>query len=222
MKRHATKLLLAAALAAMLVAPASAGWFNQGTKCNGELTTTTYDLDTCDAILLRCGLDVTVRFGDTQSVALVMDENLVELYEIEARGGTLIIDADKNPRAHKKAYLEVTLNSMKRLKISGAGDIDVLDYAGDKLELIIDGAGDVVVDGRADRLEVTLNGAGDIDTRKLEAKEAEVSVNGAGDVSVFASESADISINGVGDVDVYGKPEHFAKSIHGLGDIDLK
>ena len=36
---------------------------------------------------------MTIRFGDTQEIALTMDENLVELYEIEARGGTLVIDA---------------------------------------------------------------------------------------------------------------------------------
>ncbi len=222
MIRATIKLLLVLALAIALAAPASAGFFGQGVKGNGDLTTKTYDLDTCDAILLRCGLDVTVKFGDTQQVALTMDENLVELFEIEARGGTLVIDAEKNPRPHKKAHLEVTLNSMKRLKISGAGDIEVIDYDGAELELLIDGAGDLEVDGRAERLEIVLNGAGDIDARRLEVRDAEVTVNGAGDVSVYASSSADITINGVGDVDVYGKPEHFARSIQGIGDIDKK
>ena len=222
MIRRTTKLLLAIALCLALAVPASAGFFNRGTEGNGELTTVTYDLDDCDRILLECGLDITVRFGDHQTVALTVDENLVELYEIESRNGRLVIDADKNPRPHKKTRLEVTLKQLDQLKISGAGDIEIIDYDGADLELIIDGAGDIEVDGRVDNLDITLNGAGDIDARKLTARDVEVTVNGAGDVTVFASGSADLSINGVGDIDIYGKPEHFAKSVSGVGDIDRK
>ena len=222
MIRQATKLLLVFALVLSLAAPASAGFFGHGTEGNGELTTVTYDLDDCDRILLECGLDITVRFGDHQSIALTVDENLVELYEIESRNGRLVIDADKNPRPHKKTHLEVTLKQLSHLKISGAGDIEIIDYAGTDLELVIDGAGDLEVDGRVDNLDITLNGAGDIDARKLEAREVAVTVNGAGDVTVFAAESADVAINGVGDIDVYGQPENFVSSVNGIGDIDRK
>jgi Putative auto-transporter adhesin, head GIN domain len=225
MTRRAVPLLLALALTASLAAPvpAHAGWFTGGgTEGNGNLVTKSYDVENCDAILLRCGLDITVRFGDTQKVELTMDENLVDLYEIESRRGTLVIDADDEPRPDKRAHLEVTLRGMERLKVSGAGDIDVIKYDGKDLELVVDGAGDVEIDGKAKRVDIVINGAGDIDARHLEADDAEVSVNGAGDVSVFARKSADVSINGVGDVDVYGDPEEFAQSINGLGDIDRR
>jgi hypothetical protein len=220
MSRQALRILLFLALVALLAAPASAGWFDRGTDGSGEMVTTNYDLAACDALLLRCGLDVTVRLGDAQSVALTVDENLVEKYEITARGGTLVIDAEDNPRPGKNARLEVTLTAMKQLRLTGAGDIEVIGYEGGDLALVIDGAGDLEIDGRAGRLEITLSGAGDIDARRLEAREAEVTLNGAGDVKVFASESADVTVNGVGDVDVYGQPERFAKAVHGVGDID--
>ena len=222
MIRHATKILLILALTIGLAIPASAGFFDRHTDGNGKLTTVTYDLADCSKILLICGLDVTIRFGDSQDVALTVDENLVELYDIEAHRGTLEIDADKSPRPHKKARLELTLKNLEHLKIDGAGDIEISDYDGDALEFVLTGAGDLEVDGKVRRLEITINGAGDIDARRLEAREADVTVNGAGDVTIFASESADVTINGVGDVDVYGKPEHFAKAIHGIGDIDRK
>ena len=223
MMRHATKLLLALALIALLVAPASA-WniFNHGTKGNGDLTTTTYDLDRCDKILLECGLDIRVTFGDQQSIELTMDENLVELYDLDVRGGTLVIDADKNPRPNKKARLDLVLTDLTRLKVEGAGDIEVVDYDGETLELIVEGAGDIEIDGRVDSLDIEVDGAGDIDTRHLKAHDAEVTVNGAGDVDVFADRSADVTINGVGDIDVYGQPEQFTKSVNGIGDIDRK
>jgi len=222
MIRPAARILLVFAFAAFLAAPASAGWFGRGIEGNGELVTRDYDLDDCDAIQLRCGLDITVKFGDKQKVSLTMDENLVDLFEIESRRGTLIVDAEDSPQPSHRARLELTLAKLTMLNVSGAGDIDVEDYDGEDLEVIIDGAGDVAIDGRAKSVMIRVNGAGDINARKLEAEEAEVSVNGAGDVSVFASKFADVTINGVGDVDVYGDPEHFAQAIHGIGDIDRK
>ena len=200
MSRLATIVLFALTVAASLAVPARAGLFDRHPRGNGELTTKTYDLDPCHAILLSCGLDLTIRLGDAQSVALTIDENLVEYYQIEARHGTLVIDADESPRPHRSARLDITLTGLDELEVAGAGDIDVRDYRGESLELRIDGAGDV-------------------DARELEAREVEVAINGAGDVDVHATASADIEINGVGDVDVWGEPAQFAKSVHGIGDI---
>ena len=223
MIRHACKPLLALILVALLAAPASAwSFFKGGTEGNGDLVTQTYDLADCDKIHLECGLDIRITFGKDQKIELTMDENLVELYDLDVRGGTLVIDADDNPRPHRRARLELTLTELSRVKVEGAGDIEVVDFDGETLALIVEGAGDIEVEGRVDSLDVEVDGAGDIDTRHLKAHDAEVTVNGAGDVDVFADRSADITINGVGDVDVYGKPDDFKKAIHGIGDIDRK
>jgi len=212
-----------AALAILLTVPAAAldigDFFHRGEKGDGEMTTVTYDLADCDEIDLKCGLDIDIRFGREQRVALTVDGNLVEMYEIAARGDRLVVDADDNPRPSRGARLELTLRALSRVKISGAGDITVAGYEGDELELAISGAGDVELDGSVGTLEIRLDGAGDIDARRLEARVAAVTVNGAGDVRVFASESADIEVNGVGDVDVYGDPRDLDKSVHGIGSV---
>ena len=68
----------------------------------------------------------------------------------------LAIDADDNPRPGKNARLEVTLTAMTQLRLTGAGDIEVISYEGEDLALIIDGAGahwPVV----AERLAIGLN-----------------------------------------------------------------
>lgn len=222
MIRRAAPLVLAMLLAASVALPARAGWFDRGIDGNGDMVTKRYDVEDCDAILLRCGLDIHVKFGKEQKIELTMDENLVDLYGIESKRGSLVVDADDNPQPSARAKLELTLRKLTRLKVSGAGDIEVEDYDGEELELIVDGAGDVEVDGKAKSVVIVVNGAGDIDARKLRAENVEVTVNGAGDVEVFASKSADVSINGVGDVDVYGDPEELARSVSGLGDISRR
>jgi hypothetical protein len=220
MTRRITLALLALVL--VLSAPASAGWFDRGTKGNGDMETRTYDLDDCHAVLLECGLDIDISFGGDQSVALTMDENLFDHFEIEERGGVLVVSADDNPKPSRGARLELVLGKLDHVDIRGAGDIRIDDFDGDDLLIEIAGAGDIEATGKVKDLVLEISGAGDIDARDLEAERAEVTVNGAGDVKVYASKMCDVTINGVGDVDVYGKPAEFEKSVNGIGDVDRK
>ncbi len=220
-RRFTTPALVVAALV-LIAAPAAAWSLFGGEDGNGDLIDTAYDLDTCDAIRLECGLDLVVTLGDEQRVVLVMDENLVDNFSLEARGGVLVIDAEDDPRPSKRARLELTLTALGRVDIEGAGDVDVIGYRGEELAISVDGAGDLDLDGTVDRLVIEVDGAGDIDARDLHAREAIVEVDGAGDVELHASESADVTINGVGDVDVHGDPARLQKSVHGLGSIARK
>lgn len=218
-----TRKLIFLTLALVLVAAsASAGIFSRGEKGNGDMVETTYDLDDCTAVLLECGLDIDITFGNKQSITLIMDENLVKFYDIDERSGTLVVDADDNPRPSRKARLELTLRKLESVEIEGAGDIVIEDFDGDELEIEIDGAGDIEATGKTEYIRLHVDGAGDIDTRKLEAERADVTINGAGDVKVYASKACDVTINGVGDVDVYGKPADFHKDVNGIGDVDRK
>lgn len=220
MTRKILLLSTVAMLTVFLVSPASAGFFGRGVKGNGDMTTVSYDLDDCDQILLSCGLDVDIVFGDVQKIELTVDENLVDLYVLEVDGGTLLIDTEKSTRANKRTKLSLTLTSLTDLRIEGAGDIDIEAFDGRELSLVVEGAGDLDIDGEVGNLDVRVDGAGDINAKNLHARDVEVEINGAGDIKVYATDSADVTINGVGDVDVYGKPDDFTKSIHGIGDID--
>ena len=55
----------------------------------------------------------------------------------------------------------------------------------ERLEIEIDGAGDIEANGKVEYLKLHVDGAGDIDTRDLEAERADVVINGAGDVKVY-------------------------------------
>jgi hypothetical protein len=228
LSRSLNKLFVIAATAVVLAAPAAAtafefaDLFHHGTRGDGELVAVPFELAACSEVVLQCGLDIDVTFGPQQKITLRMDQNLVENFKIEERGGVLVVDAVKNPRPSRHACLEVTLRTLDRLAVEGAGDVSIRGYDGERLALAIDGAGDVDVEGRAGEVVVSVDGAGDIDARHLEARVADVTVNGAGDVDIFASESATTVINGVGDIDVYGKPAEFTKDVNGVGAISRR
>ena len=115
MSRLLRSFVLGAAIAVALAGPAAAfdfhHLFHHGPRGNGELTSVSYDLKTCSEVTLKCGLDIDVTIGPQQKITLLMDKNLVAHYEIEARDGVLVIDADKNPRPSRGAGLEVTLTA---------------------------------------------------------------------------------------------------------------
>jgi hypothetical protein len=193
-----------------------------GERGNHDLTTVSIDVAACDEVLLKCGLDVDISFGDRQSVALVVDANLVDRYSIMARDGLLTIAANDHPRPSKGARLVVTLRALEQLAVEGSGDVAITGYHGPHLALDISGSGDVTLAGQADTLRVSVEGAGDVDAHACRAGSASVTVDGAGDVKVFARDHADVAINGVGDVDVYGNPPDFEPAVNGVGEVRRK
>ncbi len=169
MFRHLRSLTLGAAVAVALAAPAAAfefgDLFHHGPRGNGELTSVDYDLKPAPS-------DPEVRarhrrhLRAQQKITLIVDKNLVASYQIEARGGVLVVDADGDPRPSRKACLEVTLSALDRLTVDGAGNITIRGYDGERLVLAVDGAGDLKADGKAGEVVVSVNGAGDIDARR--------------------------------------------------------
>jgi hypothetical protein len=206
----------------LATAPASAGFFDRGVKGSGDLTTTTLDLDAIVAVELECGLDIDIDLGKQQRVALTMDDNLVEYYDLQVRDGVLMVSTDKSTRPSRKAHLELTLRELERVEVAGAGDITIDRYDGEALAIIIDGAGDIEATGKVKNLQVEVDGAGDISADGLKAQHATVKINGAGDVEVYASKSCDVTINGVGDVDVHGQPDDYHKRVNGIGQVTRK
>jgi len=216
------KLIPVFMLVSLTVASADAGFLDRGLKGDGDLITTDLDLDAIEAVHLECGLDIDIAFGKQQKVALTMDGNLVEHFELDVRGGVLTVATDRSTRPSRKARLALTLRSLDRLEINGAGDVRIDDFAGDDLVIEIDGAGDIEASGKVENLVIDVDGAGDVSADRLEARHAKVSVDGAGDVEVFAHQSCNVTINGVGDVDVHGKPDRFDQRVNGIGRVSRK
>jgi hypothetical protein len=87
-----------------------------------------------------------------------------------------------------------------RLAVVGGSRIEAGAARGD-LALEVQGAGDVVVDHAAlERLEVAIDGAGDVEVRGS-ARQARVTVAGVGDVRIDeVRERPEVEITGIGDV----------------------
>ena len=127
--------------------------------------------------------------------------------------------------ARQAAQIVVTARDLKRLEISGAGDVIAPEpMQMRQLQVRISGAGSVRLDrvkvgalefnvsgsgtgtmaGSADELQVRISGRGTYLGENLAAQVANVTVSGAGEVKIWAVKELTAAVSGVATVDFWG------------------
>jgi len=195
------------------------GLFGHGIKGSGDRVTESRDLPDFTKIRTRGACDVYVTFGDTRSVSITFDDNLIDLIKTEVKGKTLRIYSDESYNSRKSCKVEITVPKLVAIKSSGSGDFELSGFDDDSFDFSLSGSGDLTIDGRVKELEISISGSGDVDARRLIADEAYVSISGSGDVLVHAKSVFDGSVSGSGDITFYGEPKDISRSVRGSGSI---
>lgn len=187
------------------------------------------------------GADLVISQGATQEIKIVGQENIINLIEQESDddGDKWKIKAGKcistdNVTIHLqlvsfeslviKGTGSVTSEGLLeniedlKLEIEGSGDIFLDNIMATKIDLQIQGQGDVKLQGTTIKSKIDIEGTGDVLCRALIAEDVEVDIDGQGDVEVFASKTLDVDINGSGDVCFLGNPT-IKTDIDGTGDV---
>ena len=226
MNTRITRLTALLVLTLLLVGSQAVAWdwhkHNKGIEGSGDMETRTLDLDSFDEIDIGGAFDVYVTFGDKQEVDVTIDDNLWDNLEADVKSGTLYLDWDKSCSPDNDCQVRLVLPSLKEVAIHGAGNVEIEDFRGDEFTYALSGAGNLLMDGEVDDLEIKISGAGEADTRDLRARNVKVSISGAGNAEVYASESLRGRVSGVGNLSYWGDPEDRDTRVSGLGNIKRK
>ena len=116
-------------------------------------------------------------------------------------------------------YSETALSG-DRLKIvmSGAGAIE-LDLDIQALDLFLSGAGAVDLRGSVEEQTIKMSGAGGLNAYDLNSQHCKINISGVGGAKVFVTETLDATISGVGGISYSGNPENVVTNISGIGKI---
>ena len=204
-------------------------------------------LDTFTSIRNKGSFEVYVTVGDTQSVKVTADSDIIDKVETEVHGDTLHIELE-----HKNNWsgyrnidvlrVDITVKSLEAVRVDGSGgfevrglsggnfevdvkgsgDIELINAKADRLSIDIKGSGDVEASGQCNTLDVEIKGSGGVSGRKMSCKDGDIGIMGSGDVGATLSESVDVGIMGSGDVTVWGKPEKVKSRSMGSGDVVLR
>ena len=142
-------------------------------------------------------------------------EREIDRVETTVSDGTLTIDPEGED---DPLEVTVTLPRLRGVEAEGEGEIELVEVDSDRLELRLDGAGELTASGRVAALDATLGGAGELQLADLRAQRAAVRVEGIGRAEVNVSEELDATVAGVGAIEYHGDPIVRA-GVPGLGDV---
>ena len=211
---------------------------------SGKLVTESRDVSDFDRVSLAGSGEVILIQGETESLTIETDDNVMRYITSEVEGGTLTLGTESG-KLVSPTRLKFTLRvkDLSGLRISGSGDIDAERFDTDDLEIVVSGSGDVRIDalmaskvqarisgsgdvelaGEATGQEVTISGSGKYRGGDLRSETVSVTISGSGNATLWTTASLDARLTGSGSVSYYGNPLTDVSSsgsgkVKGLGD----
>jgi hypothetical protein len=217
--------------------------FGGGVPGSGRIDSETRKISNVEAISVGYPAKVVIRQGNTESVTLKGDDNVLPQILTLNEGGVLKIrmgeeNWKKRVDPSQTVEITITVKDLKRvvfssagtllvedlktdsleLVLSGAGDMNLSQLAVDSLDVTISGAGNVKADGTAQDLGIRISGMGNFKGEDLQGQTAEVRVTGTGNATVWVEEELEAVISGAGSVNYRGNPT-IQEHISGAGSI---
>jgi len=210
---------------------------------SGAVKTETRQVAEFQSISVDYPADITIRQGDSESVTIEAEDNLLPQLATDVRDSTLYLEnTEKNwqDRVNPTKTVMVTITVVElnkvqfptagkmlidglqtdslTISVSGAGDVTLTELEAGDLGFNLSGAGNINTDGACKSLQLSISGLGNFNGGDLESQDAEVHISGAGSATVWAQQALDASISGAGSIDYYGKPI-VSEHISGVGSV---
>ena len=198
-----------------------------GVSGSGNVVTREERISGFDKVEASRAFKVDIRQGESFSVVVRIDDNLLDYLILEKQGSTLRIGLKPNLSLRKHtAEAEITMPELTGLELSGAcqgkitgfasggalrmkvsgasqmrGDIEARDARFD-----VSGASQMTLSGSGADLTLDASGASIIDLSDFSVVDADVEVSGASKATVSASGRLDVNASGASSVTYLGNP----------------
>jgi hypothetical protein len=209
---------------------------------SGEIVTQTMDVSGFQRVTLEGFGDVFIEQGQTESLSVETDENILPLLNVRVRGRELILGTKNgvNVNPSKSITYKLTVQDLDAISLSGSGSFHAAPLNSGNFQVKVSGSGDVNITGLvAEALSIELNGSGNILVENIDVKTVDTSVQGSGDIKLegqadtekvrvggsgnylagdLQTNAADVNVPGSADVTVWVENE-LNITVSGSGDI---
>jgi len=209
---------------------------------SGTIITQSVDVSGFDRVILAGFGDVYVEQGQSESLSVQTDDNLISLLDIKVRGKELTLGIkpgfDLSPS--QSIIYNLVVKDLNGVTLAGSGNFYVEPVKLNDVAVSILGSGNIDIKGiNTNTLSLDLNGSGNITLKDINAKKVDTSLRGSGDLKLEGNAStqsiaisgsgnylagnlqtgtSDVSIPGSGDVTVWVNNELKVR-VSGSGDI---
>ncbi len=192
---------------------------------NGNVVEENRPVESFSSIDVGGVLNVYLTQGDTESVTVEADENLLDLIITENRGNTLVVKLKKgiDIKKAKDKNVYITLRSIDELEVGGVVNVKSTNtLTADAFDLNIAGVGNTDLELRCDRLNAKADMVGNL-TLSGEVREANIRNGGVGSLKAFDLKVDRLTIknSGVGSAEVQAQDE-ISINASGVGSVRYK
>lgn len=209
---------------------------------SGKIETQTIEVSGFDRVLLEGFGDVYIEQGQSESLSVQTDANIIPLLNIEVRGRELRLGTKHGVEVTPSESItyNLTVKNLNSISLSGSGNFYVEPVKSGDLMVSVPGSGNISLKGlNTANLSVDLNGSGNITIEAINAKTVDASLKGSGDIKLegnantqtvtlsgsgnylagnLQTDISDVSIPGSADVTVWVNNQLNAR-INGSGEI---
>ncbi len=211
-------------------------------KGNGHIIEKAYTVQSFDEIKIDGVFNIHLTQGNTESVRLSIDDNLLPYITVKNEGNQLIVKWEKaknsslnnvksdlyitfknlNELALNNVGKSVTTNTLKleslKLDINSVGETN-LKLNCRKLEIDHNGVGSLVLEGAATKASIDCSGVGGLKAFDLVVDVLNLQCSGVGSAEVTAEKEISISASGVGGVRYRGDAKAVQLNASGIGRV---
>jgi hypothetical protein len=210
----------------LLVALLLSGCGFQLVTGSGRMATENRSVSGYDSIVLAGIGNIYLTQGETESVRIEAEDNLIPYFETSVVGTTLKIGIKDQymgislrPTQPVKFY--VTAINIQAVTLAGSGNIFSGDIQTASCRISLLGSGDMSTDSlTATGLDINLGGSGNISLGSVSANDVNAAIAGSGDIRIDTLTAKTLSSKtaGSGNITVSGKVSSQTAEILGSGD----
>jgi len=213
-------------------------------KGNGQMKKETREVSDFTSLSSKGSMNVQISYGNSNSVQIEADENLLPYIETTVENGRLIIQSKKkvNLKSKSKMTVYVSMTKINSLQLSGSGNIDGegaftnsgktdigISGSGNiklkfgsfgNLDLALSGSGNMDLKGDAtNNITAAVSGSGNIECSDISSNDVDAKISGSGNIKVYANKSIDAKISGSGNVFYRGSASNISSKVAGSGKV---
>ena len=181
------------------------------TKGSGNVISRQVDVENFNKVEVSGKGILIIEQGDTESLVIETDDNLIEYVKVSILEGKLtienIVDDGYELVPTDNIYYHLKVRDLKDLALPGVVTVQCDNLKTDELFLDLSGVVNVELCGNTDSLTIAAGGVGTFNGKEFNVTECSIHGNGNIDIKVSAIENLEIGYKGIGKVYYTGNPE---------------
>jgi hypothetical protein len=179
---------------------------------SGRVESESREVSGFDEIEVCCGMQLILSQGQSESLVIEADDNILPEIISEVTGRKLSVRYDDstgtvNIRPTRPVRVTVSAVEIRGVTLSGGGSLEAGPFESDQVSVDLSGGSQAEIQAlRSSRLEVGISGGGRFSAQELQVNELSLDLSGGSNVSIRAlqGELLELEATGGGNVEVAG------------------